>query len=71
MFRSALFVAISAVLALAATSAFAANKGKYRHTVSKRSPSGLSAPSQGNATEDRLRNIMNICRCGDIPKGTY
>jgi hypothetical protein len=28
-------------------------------------------PSQGNAAEDRLRNIMNICRCGDIPKGTH
>jgi hypothetical protein len=72
MFRSALF-AISAVIALTATSAFAANKGKYRHTVSGRSSSSVSTPSQGNAAEDRLRNIMNICRCAeyDRAKGAY
>lgn len=70
---SALAAAIGVVFSFNATAALAASKGKHRHSAPARSAFGASTPSQGAGAENRLRNIMKICRCDeyDHAKGAY
>ena len=70
---SALRVAVAVGFLFAANSALAASKAKDRPSAPLRSPLGVSTSARGNAAEDRLRNIMKICRCDeyDRAKGAY
>jgi hypothetical protein len=70
---SALGAAVAVVFLFAGNSVLAASKAKDRPSAPLRSPSGVSTSAHGNAAEDRLRNIMKICRCDeyDRAKGAY
>jgi hypothetical protein len=36
-----------------------------------RSSAAATSPTKTNAAKDPLDKIMQICRCSDIPKGSY
>jgi hypothetical protein len=44
-----------------------------RNSAARAKPrsSAATSPKKPDSAEDRLQKIMNICRCSDIPKGTY
>jgi hypothetical protein len=71
MSKKLIFAILATAFALASVAEATALDRNSAPRAKSRSSAAATSAKKPDSAEDRLQKIMNICRCSDIPKGTY
>ena len=71
MSKKLIFAILATAFVLASVAEATALDRNSAARAKLRSSAAATSPKKPDSPEDRLQKIMNICRCSDIPKGTY
>ena len=71
MSKKLIFAILATAFVLASVAEATALDRNSAARAKSRSSAVVTTPKKPDSAEERLQKIMNICRCSDIPKGTY